>query len=167
MVSIRLCLLLLVKGLGPPLEFAILSIDNLPCWAFMSWPWLIFSVISCVCDFIIFYFFFLLSKGSIFQPSENRPNYAPIHYSSKENSLGRAHKGKLSKSDIGTPNNFKWVFPKEVFSNNLGEMTLLLLATDPSQHYILVPAVTKAHFSASCDKGYRWKGVSMSWSPLL
>ncbi|XP_077307123.1 uncharacterized protein LOC143926987 [Lithobates pipiens] len=47
--------------------------------------------------------------GSIFQPSEARLDYAPVHYSSKENSSGRAHKGKLSKSDIGTPNNFKHI----------------------------------------------------------
>ncbi|XP_072275352.1 uncharacterized protein [Pyxicephalus adspersus] len=47
--------------------------------------------------------------GSIFQPSETRSTYTPVNYSPKENSSGRAQKGKLSKLDIGTPNNFKHV----------------------------------------------------------
>ncbi|KAM5148050.1 uncharacterized protein ACMZJ9_011699 [Mantella aurantiaca] len=47
--------------------------------------------------------------GSIFQPSEMRSNYTPVQYSTKENTSGRAQKSKLSKSDIGTPNNFKHI----------------------------------------------------------
>ncbi|XP_073405710.1 uncharacterized protein [Dendrobates tinctorius] len=52
---------------------------------------------------------FFYKIGSIFQASEERVDNGSVYFTPKESLTGPSQRGKLSKSDIGSPTNFKHV----------------------------------------------------------
>ncbi|XP_077134100.1 uncharacterized protein LOC143788355 [Ranitomeya variabilis] len=52
---------------------------------------------------------FFYKIGSIFQASEERVDNGSVYFTPKESLTGRSQRGKLSKSDISSPTNFKHV----------------------------------------------------------